>query len=257
MSGFIAPPWRITSPFGMRVHPITGARKMHNGDDFDAGEGAPIKAVAPGVVEAKGVSLDRIRGYGHWVAIRNYDGSRALYPHMREASPLTVGTSVSHDTVVGYVGSTGASTGPHLHLEIAVNGTPVPPSAYMAARPVPPDDSTLRKGRTMERVYIWDGAKRYAVLDTMIPGGYKVTENVREAEGMSIATPVGLFGSPRKVTPAQFDQALVQAREFYEWAKAERGTVAVGTLKLDAATIQALAEANARAFFVEQKKAGN
>lgn len=134
--GFQIPPWRITSPFGMRVNPITGARRMHNGDDFGQDSGVAILSVAPGVVEAKGVNLDKKVGYGHWVLVRNYDGSAAFYAHMREASPLAVGTRVDHSSVVGRVGSTGASTGPHLHLEIRVNGTPVAPRAYMAARPV-------------------------------------------------------------------------------------------------------------------------
>lgn len=138
MTGFIAPPWPISSPFGMRVNPITGVRKRHNGTDYRAAAGTPIKSIAQGVVEAKGVNLDKRVGFGHWVRIRNYDGSRALYAHMQEASPLRAGAAVTHGTTVGDVGSTGASTGPHLHLEITVNGVHVDPAAYMAARPVPP-----------------------------------------------------------------------------------------------------------------------
>jgi len=137
MSGFILPTWRITSPFGVRVNPVTGARRLHAGADFGQDSGVAIKSVAPGTVESKGVNLDKRSGYGHWVRIRNFDGSRAMYAHMVAASPLAVGQGVDHSTTVGSVGSTGASTGPHLHLEIIVNGTPVDPIPYAKARPVP------------------------------------------------------------------------------------------------------------------------
>lgn len=137
MSGFILPSWRITSPFGIRVNPITGSRRQHNGTDFGADSGTPIKAIAPGVVEAKGVNLDKKSGYGHWIRIKQYDGTVGLYAHMVSASPLSAGTRVDHSTVIGNVGSTGASTGPHLHYEVRVNGTPVDPVGYAKARPVP------------------------------------------------------------------------------------------------------------------------
>ena len=137
MSGFVLPTWRITSPFGIRVNPVTGARRLHAGADFGQDSGVAIKAVAPGAVESKGVNLDKRSGYGHWVRVRNFDGSRAMYAHMVAASPLAVGQGVDHSTTVGNVGSTGASTGPHLHLEIIVNGTPVDPIPYAHARPVP------------------------------------------------------------------------------------------------------------------------
>lgn len=138
MSGYRLPKWRVTSPYGVRVHPITGARRMHNGDDLGADSGTPIKAIASGVVEAKGVNLDKWVGYGHWVRVRNYDGARALYAHMSEASPLRIGAKVSVVTTVGRVGSTGAATGPHLHLEISVGGRTVAPRPYAAARPFRP-----------------------------------------------------------------------------------------------------------------------
>lgn len=137
MSGFILPTWRITSPFGIRVNPVTGVRRLHSGTDFGQNSGAAIKAVAPGTVESKGVNLNKQSGYGHWVRVRHYDGSRGMYAHLVAASPLGVGQAVDHNTVIGGVGSTGASTGPHLHLEIIVNGTPVDPIPYAKARPVP------------------------------------------------------------------------------------------------------------------------
>ena len=137
MGGFKLPAWRITSPFGMRINPVTGVRSQHKGTDFGANSGTPINAIAPGVVSAKGVNLDKRTGFGYWVAIKQYDGSKGVYAHMREHSPLSVGTAVDHSTVIGYVGSTGASTGPHLHYQLEINGTPVDPVPYANARPVP------------------------------------------------------------------------------------------------------------------------
>jgi murein DD-endopeptidase MepM/ murein hydrolase activator NlpD len=137
MSGFILPSWRITSPYGMRINPVTGSRKLHAGTDFGANSGTAIKAIAPGTVEAKGVNLDKRSGYGHWITIRQYDGTVGLYAHMVSASTLRVGSRVEHTTTVGNVGSTGASTGPHLHYEVRSKGVPVDPVAYAKARPVP------------------------------------------------------------------------------------------------------------------------
>lgn len=137
MTGFTIPGWRVTSPFGTRVSPTTGARRNHNGVDFGQDEGVAIPSVADGAVEAKGVNLDKRTGFGHWVRVRNYDGSKALYAHMKAASPLKAGAAVKRGQSVGLVGSTGASTGPHLHLEITVAGKYVEPLAYMRARPVP------------------------------------------------------------------------------------------------------------------------
>lgn len=137
MSGFTIPKWRVTSPFGMRVNPITGVRRAHNGVDFGADSGTAIASIADGVVEAKGVNLDKRSGFGYWVRVRNYDGSKALYAHMIGHSPLSAGDAVKRGQTVGRVGSTGAATGPHLHLEITVGGRYVEPIGYMKARPVP------------------------------------------------------------------------------------------------------------------------
>jgi murein DD-endopeptidase MepM/ murein hydrolase activator NlpD len=147
MSGFVLPTWKITSPFGVRVNPVTGVRRLHGGTDFGQDSGAAIKAVAPGTVESKGVNLNKQSGYGHWVRVRHYDGSRGMYAHLVAASPLTVGQAVDHNTVIGGVGSTGASTGPHLHLEIIVNGTPVDPIPYAKARPIQVGPAPTAGGR--------------------------------------------------------------------------------------------------------------
>jgi len=106
---------RITSRFGFRRHPILGYNKMHQGIDFGAGTGTPVLAAGDGVV----VEARRWGGYGNWLRIRHASGWETGYAHLsRYARGLKPGQRVSQGQVVAYVGSTGASTGPHLHYEV-------------------------------------------------------------------------------------------------------------------------------------------
>jgi murein DD-endopeptidase MepM/ murein hydrolase activator NlpD len=113
---------RITSGFGLRVHPILRFARMHRGIDFGAGYGAPIVAVADGQVTASGWS----GGYGRQVRIAHGGGIATTYSHMSRlvAEP---GSFVRQGQLIGYVGSSGLSTGPHLHYEVYRNGTAVNP----------------------------------------------------------------------------------------------------------------------------------
>ena len=115
----------ITSGFGWRRHPIYGSSRMHTGLDLDADSGDPIYAAAGGVV----VSAGWRGGYGNCVIIDHGDIA-TLYGHM---SSISVGTgeAVTQGSRVGAVGSTGASTGPHLHFEVRINGEPVDPVPYL------------------------------------------------------------------------------------------------------------------------------
>ena len=104
----------ITSPFGMRVHPIKKVRKLHNGIDIGVPNGTNIHSAQDGQVI---VNKSNPSGYGWYVVIKN-DSFVTLYAHMREQSKLGVGTMVSRGTFVGHVGSTGSSTGNHLHFTV-------------------------------------------------------------------------------------------------------------------------------------------
>jgi len=115
---------RITSGFGMRRHPILGYTKMHTGVDFGAAYGTPVRAAGSGIIE----KIGRVGAYGNYVRLRHVKGYKTAYAHMRGfASGLSVGDRVRQGQVIGYVGSTGRSTGPHLHYEILVNNKQVNP----------------------------------------------------------------------------------------------------------------------------------
>jgi murein DD-endopeptidase MepM/ murein hydrolase activator NlpD len=113
---------RIASGFGFRIHPIYGIAKMHNGLDFTAPQGTPIYATGDGVVTTAGVGT----GTGNHVIINHGYGYETVYMHMVRIK-TSAGTKVKRGEVIGWVGSTGASTGPHCHYEVHINGTPVDP----------------------------------------------------------------------------------------------------------------------------------
>lgn len=115
---------RYTSGFGYRIHPLLGTRKMHTGTDWAAPRGTPILASGDGVVEAAG----RKGGYGNYVRIRHANGYKTAYGHMyRIAKGIHPGVKVRQGQVIGRVGSTGVSSGPHCHFEVLVNNRHVDP----------------------------------------------------------------------------------------------------------------------------------
>lgn len=110
---------RLSSNFGTRRHPISGYTRLHKGTDFAARTGTPIYAAGHGVVER----ASRYGGYGNYVRIRHANGYKTAYAHMSRYGPgVRSGRRVRQGDVIGYVGSTGASTGPHLHYEVLING---------------------------------------------------------------------------------------------------------------------------------------
>jgi murein DD-endopeptidase MepM/ murein hydrolase activator NlpD len=116
----------ITCPFGPRIHPITGKYNNHSGMDIGAGYGSPIYACKSGVVTK--ATYNSI--FGYHVVINHGDGFSTLYGHMCQYK-VKVGQSVSRGQVIGYVGSTGMSTAPHLHLTMYYNGALVNPRKYL------------------------------------------------------------------------------------------------------------------------------
>ena len=110
---------RLSSPFGMRKHPIDGFNKMHRGTDFAAPMGTPIMASGDGVVKKAGWC----GGGGNCIVIRHNSTYQTVYAHMSKfAKNIRSGVRVRQGQTIGYVGSTGKSTGPHLHYEVIVNG---------------------------------------------------------------------------------------------------------------------------------------
>jgi murein DD-endopeptidase MepM/ murein hydrolase activator NlpD len=130
-TGIFLPPikgGRVVSLFGPRVHPIYGVSRMHNGIDIDAAAGTPIRAAGDGVVlmaEVRG-------GYGNCVVVDHGNGIGTLHAHMSVFAVLP-GQVVRQGDVLGAVGSTGLSTGPHLHWEVRLRGQPVNPLPYLGA----------------------------------------------------------------------------------------------------------------------------
>lgn len=124
-SGLLAPvPGRVTSGYGMRRHPILGYRRMHAGIDFKASHGTPIYAASDGTVSFAG----RHGGHGNYVRLAHGGGLGTGYAHMSRIA-VSNGERVRRGQVIGYVGSTGLSTGPHLHYEMYRGGATVNPSS--------------------------------------------------------------------------------------------------------------------------------
>ncbi len=110
---------RLSSPFGMRKHPIDGFNKMHQGTDFAAPTGTPIMASGDGIIKKAGWC----GGGGNCVVIKHNSTYQTIYAHMSKfAKGVRSGVRVKQGQVIGYVGSTGKSTGPHLHYEVVMNG---------------------------------------------------------------------------------------------------------------------------------------
>ncbi|HEY0838497.1 MAG TPA: M23 family metallopeptidase [Azospirillum sp.] len=145
---------RLTSGFGMRTHPILGYSKMHKGTDFGAPSGTPVYAAGNGVVEEAGGK----GAYGNYVRIRHNTEVSTAYAHLsRFAKGMKRGMRVDQGDVIGFVGSTGRSTGPHLHYEVLKAGHQVNPKAIdlptgekLAGRELQAFEQTVRR---LDRAY--------------------------------------------------------------------------------------------------------
>jgi murein DD-endopeptidase MepM/ murein hydrolase activator NlpD len=119
---------RIASGFGMRIDPVYGTPKMHKGLDFTAPQGTPIYATGDGVVRTAGSSAS---GYGNHVEINHGYGYETLYGHMVRIK-VRSGQRIKRGEIIGWVGSTGKSTGPHCHYEVKINGANVNPVYFFS-----------------------------------------------------------------------------------------------------------------------------
>lgn len=122
---------RLSSGYGMRYHPLLNRRRMHAGVDWAGPRGTPILAAGRGVIEKAG----RHGQYGNYVRIRHANGYQTAYAHMhRFASGVTEGAKVRQGQIIGYIGTTGLSSGPHLHFEVLVNNRHVDPMKIKVPR---------------------------------------------------------------------------------------------------------------------------
>nr|WP_315212381.1 M23 family metallopeptidase [uncultured Duganella sp.] len=152
---------RISSGFSMRVHPVSGQWKAHKGIDFPAPTGTPIRASGDGVIDFAGTQ----NGYGNFVTIKHWNNYSTAYAHMSRFAPgIKKGSKVSQGDVIGYVGSTGWSTGAHLHYEFRVGGEAKDPSKMNVQAQAPLTAAELSRFK----VYASDMSHRFALLQ---PGG--------------------------------------------------------------------------------------
>lgn len=137
---------RISSGFSLRMHPILGKWKRHTGVDFAAPTGTPIRASGDGTVNFVGVQ----NGYGNIVILSHWNGYSTAYAHMsRFAKDLRKGQKVSQGDVIGYVGSTGWATGPHLHYEFRVNNEPRDPMSAKVPNAQPLSTAQMQRFKTV------------------------------------------------------------------------------------------------------------
>jgi len=140
VEGFVNPTRYIncSSPFGYRIHPVKGTQSFHTGLDIAVSGGEPIYAAQDGTVRSVVNNVTAINncnyGYGNYIIIDHEGGTSTLYAHMKYGtipSSIYAGAEVSQGEQIGQVGSTGCSTGNHLHYEVLVNGSTVDPADYL------------------------------------------------------------------------------------------------------------------------------
>ena len=117
---------KLSSSFGMRKHPILGYNKLHKGTDFSAPIGTPIYAAGNGIIEVLGTNGK----YGRYIRIRHNNSYKTAYAHLSKyKKKLSKGIRVNQGDIIGYVGTTGSSTGPHLHYEIIYKNKQINPKS--------------------------------------------------------------------------------------------------------------------------------
>nr|WP_325065330.1 peptidoglycan DD-metalloendopeptidase family protein [Qipengyuania gaetbuli] len=185
--GLVAPvPGRMSSSFGMRRHPILGYRRMHSGVDFKAGHGTPIVAVTDGQVTGAG----RMGGCGNAVRLRHAGGIDTRYCHMSRIA-VNRGQSVRRGQVIGYVGSTGLSTGAHLHYEMYRSGRAVNPASVKFVTRAQLSGAELQRFReTLRRIKTVEAG---AALEDLAPTAEEIASEtpLREIDKLDAPKTVG------------------------------------------------------------------
>jgi len=150
-SGYPSDAKRVTSPFGYRIHPIYKTKRFHHGIDFGGKLGTPIVATADGIVEFS----DFDKGYGNLVVIHHNFGFKTAYGHMQSNLRVKKGDFVKKGEVLGYLGNTGISTGPHLHYEVKYIKNVLDPKNFLTF-----DINNFEKLLYAENRITWDSLTR-------------------------------------------------------------------------------------------------
>jgi murein DD-endopeptidase MepM/ murein hydrolase activator NlpD len=165
---------RLSSKFGARRHPVLGSMRMHKGVDYAAGTGTPIMAAGDARVQFAGWQ----NGYGRVVILDHGRGHTTLYGHMSRLGKIKVGQRIAQGTVIGYVGSTGLATGPHLHYEFRVNGVHRNPLSVTMPPPEPLSGAQLASYRT----YTANALARIRTVENIIYADVSPAEPATEAK---------------------------------------------------------------------------
>ncbi|NUO76533.1 MAG: peptidoglycan DD-metalloendopeptidase family protein [Lysobacter sp.] len=174
---------RLSSGFGARRHPVLGRMRMHKGVDYAAGSGTPIMAAGDARVKSAGW----MGGYGNAVVLDHGRGYTTLYGHMSRIGKIRPGQRIAQGTVIGYVGSTGMSTGPHLHYEFRVNGVHRNPLSITMPPPEPLSGAPLALFRSQTGVAL---------------ARIRQVENIIYADATPTVSPMSRALAPKKKTKA-------------------------------------------------------
>jgi murein DD-endopeptidase MepM/ murein hydrolase activator NlpD len=162
---------RLTSGFGPRMHPLLRLQKMHYGEDWACAMGTPIMAAGGGVVEEAGPKGEN----GNYIRIRHANGYKTGYAHMQKFAPgVATGVRVRQGQIIGYVGSTGLSSGPHVHFEVLIKNRFDASYSHVNPRTIPVPNERQLKGKDLtdfkrERARIDDLMRRHPVRSAQLP----------------------------------------------------------------------------------------
>jgi murein DD-endopeptidase MepM/ murein hydrolase activator NlpD len=162
---------RLTSGFGPRMHPLLRLQKMHYGEDWACAMGTPIMAAGAGVVEEAGPKGEN----GNYIRIRHANGYKTGYAHLQKfAAGVATGVRVRQGQIIGYVGSTGLSSGPHVHFEVLIKNRFDASYSHVNPRTIPVPNERQLKGKDLtdfkrERARIDDLMRRHPVRSAQLP----------------------------------------------------------------------------------------